>query len=388
MAAVQRGSRRLHHRAQGACAAVIAALITAFATASAGAVLISVGGIRVQDLADALQSSPVQTRGKPDPTLIAADVRSLDRRINQRDPDRIRIAVVSPLSEKGTTDLTHALSDAINSDGVVIVVAGSNYHVTTTWGTGEEARSRLADAVSRPGDSLVAQLRRAVDSFAEADAAAGHPGSSSSEQSGTVQTTTPGGGTASAGSGAGNSAGTDSGKSSGGGSGLIVGLVILAVILVGAGIPLIRRWRGSMRAAHYRKEQTADVHAQAQADFVKLGEDIGALDIDSSMPAASAEGKDEYAKAIECYQDAERRLHDPDDDYQFQRAQQALREGAEHVQNAGRLFTSPHATATATAPSAVDGGVVDRLSKLAALHEQGALTDAEFAQEKRKLLGE
>ncbi|MFL5828911.1 MAG: SHOCT domain-containing protein [Solirubrobacteraceae bacterium] len=382
---MQRGSRRLHQRAQGACAALIAALITAYAAASAGAVLISVGGIRVQELADALHSSPVQTRGKPDPALTAAEVRSLDGRINQRDPDRIRIAVVSPLSEQGTTDLTHALSDAINSDGVVIVVAGSNYHVTTTWGTGEEARSRLAEAVNQAGDSLPAQLRRAVDSFAAADAAAGHPGASSSEQTGPDQTTTQGGGATGA-TGA-TGAGSSPSKSSGS-TGLIVGLAVLAVILVGAGIPLIRRWRGSMRTAHYRKEQAADVHAQAQADFVKLGEDIGALDIDSSMPAASAEGKDEYAKAIECYQDAERRLHDPDDDYQFQRARQALLDGAQHVQTAGRLFNSSHATATATAPSAVDGGVVDRLSKLAALHEQGALTDAEFAQEKRKLLGE
>jgi Short C-terminal domain len=381
MAPVQRGSRRLHLRAKAARAALIAALITVFAVSSAPAALISVGGIRVQELANALQSSPVQTRGKPDPTLNAAEVRSLERRINQRDRGRIRIAVVSPLSEQGTTDLTQALSDAINSDGVVIVVAGNNYHVTTTWGTGEEARSRLADAVNHPGDSLAAQLRRAVDSFAAADSAAGHPGASSSEQTTPDQTTTQGAG--SAGSGPAKSSSKSSSS-----SGLIIGLVVLAIILAAAGIPLARRWRSSTRAAHYRKEQTADVHAQAQSDFVKLGEDIGALDIDSSMPGASAEGKDEYGKALECYQDAERRLQNPDDDYQFQRAQQALRDGAAHVENAGRLFNSSHATATAAPRSAVDGGVVDRLSKLAALHEQGALTDAEFAEEKHKLLGE
>jgi hypothetical protein len=39
-------------------------------------------------------------------------------------------------------------------------------------------------------------------------------------------------------------------------------------------------------------------------------------------------------------------------------------------------------------PSATDAGLVERLSKLAALHEQGALTDAEFTEEKHKLLGD
>lgn len=317
-------------------------------------------------LADALQQSPVQLRGHPDPRLTQAEVRSLDARIKARDPGRIRIAVVSPLSEQATGDLTRAVADEISSDGVVVLVAGSNYHVTTTWGTGESARKRLATAVGRPGDSLYVQLRRTVDSFATADAAAGHPGSASTEQTGPGSTSGP---TSSAGGG-----------SEGGGSGgLIVGLVIVAVALGTVGVLVVRRLRGSMRVAHYRKEESADVHAQAQADFVKLGDDIGALDIDTSMPHASQQGKDEYARALDCYQDAEQRLKHADDAYQFERAQDALLRGAQHIKSAEQLLS---------AAPAVDDGLVDRISKLAALRQQGAITDAEFAAEKHKLLGD
>ena len=345
-------------------AAVGLGLIT---PAAAVAALISVGGISVSELAGGLQQSPVQQRGHPNPQLTAAQVRKLDARIRSRDRGRIWIAVLTPLSETATGDITRALADAINSDGVYIVVAGSNYHVTTTWETGTDAEHRLAAAVNRPGDSLYVQMRRTIDSFAAADAAAGHPGAASTEQTGPGSTSGP---ASSGGAGGGG----------GGSGGLIVGLVVVAVTLGTLGWLVVRRLRGSMQVAHYRKEESADVHAQAQADFVKLGDDIGALDIDTSMPHASQQGKDEYAKTLDCYQDAEQRLKHADDAYQFERAQDALRRGAQHIQAAQQLLSA--------APSAVDDGLVDRISKLAELRKQGALTDAEFAAEKHKLLGD
>lgn len=348
-----------------AVAALAAPAVAALAAPElAPAALISVGGISVSELADALKASPVQQRGHPAPGLTAKQARALAARIRQRDPGRIWIGVVSPLSSQATGDLTRAVSDAINSDGVYIVVAGSSYHVTTTWESGEAARRRLAAAVVHPGDSLYVQLRRAVDSFAAADAAAGHPGSASTEQTGPGATT-----------------GTGSSSSHSSGSGGVIALIIaVVVVLVVLGAAYARRARGSLRAAHWRREQEADVRAQAQAAFVKLGEDIGALDIDSSMPNANSQGKDAYAKALDCYQDAEQRLGHADDEYQFAKAQEALRDGAAHIQQAQALFDA--------SPPAVSAGVLDDISKLAALHEQGAITDAEFSAEKRRLLGE
>jgi hypothetical protein len=322
---------------------------TVVAVSPAAAAVTRVGGIDVQTLADAFASSPVALAGHPDPTLSTVQRRALSARIVKLDPGRIRIAVVSPVSFQATGDLAQALSSAIGSDGVVIVVAGSNYHVTTTWGSGESARVRLAAAVERPGDSLSVQLQRAIDSFASADATLGHPGSDSSESSG-----------------------------SGGGGGVIVGVIALGVVLATAAAFGGRRLRRTLRASHRRREETADVQDQAQADLITLGEQIGALDVDSSMPNASAVGKDEYAKSLECYQDAERRLRHSDDDYQFERALDALKRGLEHVRAAEQLFNAPTSRSD----------VVDELSRLGELHDRGALTDAEFEQEKRRLLAE
>jgi hypothetical protein len=110
------------------------------------------------------------------------------------------------------------------------------------------------------------------------------------------------------------------------------------VVLVAAASIAGPRLRRGRRAAHRRDEERHDLKDQTQSDFGKLGDAIGALDIDSSMPNASPRGKDEYAAAIECYQDAERRLKTPDDDYQFERAVQAITTGLTHVHAADQLF--------------------------------------------------
>ncbi len=357
-----------------------AAVLLGFVLATtAAADLISVAGIRVSEISSSLQSSPVQQRGSPDQKLSQKEIRSFDARIHQRDPRRIWIAVVSPLTPTAASDLDQAISNSVNADGVYLLVGGSSYHVTTTWESGESARKRLATAVGHPGDSLYIQLRKAVDSFAKADAAAGHPGASSSEQTGPGSTHP-------------SSSSHSSGSSAIGG--VIVAVVVLLILFASGGLAMVRRARGSMRASHWRKEQTADERAQAQADFVKLGDDIGALDIDSSMPNANPQAKEEYSRALDCHQDAEQRLKRADDAYQFAKAQEALARGAQHIQAAQQLFSAAPTPAAAVvaapagATAADTTGVVDRISKLAALHKEGALTDAEFTEEKRKLLGD
>ncbi len=153
---------------------------------------------------------------------------------------------------------------------------------------------------------------------------------------------------------------------------IIMGVaVLLLVVLIGA-----RYGRAAMKTAHVRREQSVDVHKQAHADFIKLGEAIGALDIDSSLANASAAGKDEYGHAVGCYAEVERRLKHEDDDYQFQKALNALAAGFRHVNAADQLFN----------PKSDPTQEIDQLSKLAELHRRGALTDAEFAAQKAKLI--
>jgi hypothetical protein len=303
-------------------------------------------------LGRSIRQAPVQVAGHPHPTLSRHSVAALTLRIAKVDPGRIRVAVVSPLTQPASGDLAQALSDSVNRAGVVIVAAGGSYHVTTTWGSGNQAQSILADAVGQGRDSLYKQLRRAVDGFAKADAAAGHPSasgdesrSSSTQQSGSEANGTPGQVSQSGG-----------GESSGD---LLVGLIALGVVLALVLIFSVRPVKRSMRASRRRKEIAAEAHRQAQADLVSLGEDIAALDIDSSMPNASAHGNAEYGKAIECYQDAERRLANARESYQFERAVDALRRGHEHVQAAAELFAGSPALAVMPTPQVAPTSIDD-----------------------------
>jgi hypothetical protein len=107
-----------------------------------------------------------------------------------------------------------------------------------------------------------------------------------------------------------------------------------------------------------------------------------------------------------------------DDEYQFERAQDEIRKGLVHVAAAKELFGSEggqdsgapaalspapnsvpssvptpptRSTVPASAASAAgddDDSTVSQIAKLARLHERGILTDAEFEEQKRKLIGE
>jgi hypothetical protein len=304
----------------------------------------SPGAIHVGSLAQALHGNPAQVVGSPSFSLSTAGVRSLRREIARRDPGRIWVAVLPSLSEKATSDLSNALSGYLNADGggTVIVVAGSHVWGSTSWEDAAAATGRLQTAFKNSRDSLAAQLRRAVDSFASGDEAAGHPQlhASSSGNTTTAAPTTPLAPT------------PPSGHTSGGGgtsAGSIAGLIVLALVLLAVALIGGKRIHAAMRASHRRE--------QAQADFGKLGEEIEALDIDSSMPNASQRGKDEYSKGIECYQDAERRLRDPGDEYQFERAVDAVRRGRAHVHAADQLFnaTAESSEALPTPDPTLDG---------------------------------
>jgi hypothetical protein len=293
--------------------------------------------IDIASLAHALRRKPVQVVGAPALSLSASSVRGLRARIRRVDPGRIWIAVAPSMNQVPTSRLSNMLSGYLNADGggTVVVVAGVSVWGSTSWEDGPAATSRLAAAFRNSHEPLAGQLRKVIDSFASGDAAAGHPqlGSASDTGSQTQTPTQPSSSTA----GGGASSGSSSPVA------LIIGLVVLAIVL---GFALLRggtRIRRTMRASHRHKEEQADLHEQVQADFIKLGEAIQALDIDSSMPNAGSHGKDEYAKALDCYQQAERRLKRSRDEYQFEQATAAVRDGLRHVNAAERLLNQTSA---------------------------------------------
>jgi hypothetical protein len=293
--------------------------------------------IDVPSLAQALRRTPVQVVGSPSLSISGNQARALSARIRRVDRGRIWIAVVPSMSPGPTSRLSNALSGYLNADGggTVVVVAGGSVWGSTSWEDGPAATARLAAAFKDPQEPLARQLRTVVGSFASGDAAAGHPQINSSPGTASRSSTAT---KPSVPASTSNGSASSSGSSSGG---LLVGLVALALVVLFVLARSGPRLRRARRAAHRRKQEQADAHEQAQADFIKLGEAIEALDIDSAMPNASAHGKDEYAKALECREQAERRLKKADDEYQFERAVAALREGLEHVHAAGQLLDQP-----------------------------------------------
>jgi hypothetical protein len=235
----------------------------------------------------------------------------------------------------------------------------SNWWVGSTWEDSVTAQTELNDVIQgyKNGQgSFINDLKLEIGSFAYRDAQAGDPALGSGGNSG------GGGGTGSA-------------------LGLILGLGIpLTLVVVPFAIFGGRRWKRSRQKALEAEDKQVDARAKAQTDLVKLGSEITRLDIDSSLANANPQGKDEYRHALGCYEAGERRLKEsddnPDDDYKFKRAVWAIEAGLKHVAAADSLFN----------PTRTPAQDVDDLAKLDALHRSGALTDAEFAEQKAKLI--
>lgn len=336
-----------------------------------------------QSLAGSLENDSVQILGTSRSAYSAMSpkqVAGLRAEIARLDPGRIFIALLSPRSQSALEDISNSAFGDLQA-GTLISIADdpqnartTHFFVGSTWEDNGTAQNELNDVIQRYHNGqgpLSADLRLAIESFARADAAAGHPapGSSSAGTAAPAPQPQP------------TSHSTTEGGISGG---LIAAIIAGAVLLLVAAIPITRSIQSSMRASHWHKEQAVDTHAHANSDFIKLGEAIEALDIDSSMPHASAAGKDEYGHAIGCYAEAERQLKQADDPYHFDRALAAIKAGHRHVQAADQLFNPGGHGAT----SRDEKVVVERLEKLTKLHDSGALTDEEFSEEKHKLLGD
>jgi hypothetical protein len=372
---------------------LLVAALLALCTASAGAEVVVINGISLPPLARALVREPVQLRGTPQPTLTHAQVLSLRALIEARDRGRLWIAVVTPMSLHSVGELADAVGNDIPHDGVLLAVAGYNFFVASSWGNLDPA---LNSAVEDPNLSFYELLRRSIVAFAAADVRAHHPtpyaDQLASQHTPKAHSTTTTG--TSTGTSTGTTATAPAGKfltstvpaaetsgSGGGGGGSVVlpvlGGIVPLIVLVGIGRGLL----GTRRASHRRREEHADATAKLHSDFIKLGDRIRDLDIDSSMPNASPEGKAEYTKGLDCYQGAERRMKNLGDAYEFEKTGKVVASGLKHMANAERLFSE-----SGKARDVLPAEVIDQLTKLAALHRSGALTDAEFAAQKQKLL--
>jgi hypothetical protein len=94
------------------------------------------------------------------------------------------------------------------------------------------------------------------------------------------------------------------GKSPDPGSGGIgAGAVVLLVLVAGAGALLLTSRR---RRRRREADELAEVRETARDDLVALGDDVRALDLDVQMPGSDPAAREDYARAVEAYDRANR----------------------------------------------------------------------------------
>jgi hypothetical protein len=117
--------------------------------------------------------------------------------------------------------------------------------------------------------------------------------------------------------------------------------VIVGVVLVSR----MRRRRAQEREVHEAGEESAGT------ELVALGEEIRALDLDTSMPNAPRAALAEYEQAIARYGQANELLEGDPTAYRVEQAQAAIAAGKRHIAAARPFFTSPRAMPDPMIPS-------------------------------------
>jgi hypothetical protein len=189
----------------------------------------------------------------------------------------IYIAVLSAASpqENGGAlkDLGEAIANRVNRSGTYMVTAGTSWVAASDTIGSTQAQDLARQAFREHQGDPQAALLQWVDGVATA--ARGEPAAQS------------GGG----------------GGGGGGGAG-IGAIAVLALLLVGGGALIFGARRRRREREAERRRELEEVKQVAQEDLVALGDDIRALDLDTSMPDADPEAVRHYTEAVDQYQKA------------------------------------------------------------------------------------
>jgi hypothetical protein len=287
----------------------------------------SAAAATARQVAAALREDPVYVAPSAAGLLTVEQRGRLRLRIVRRDIGRIQIAVVPERSARragGLNQFANAVDQAMpGRRGALIATTGSGFHVVTSHGVVDPTLAALRNAVeSNRGKGLAAQLLAAVDGIAEVD-----PGSNADL----------GGPSPAAPSSAPDAFADDVGDSFRLGV-LIVAIAIALPFLLGA-IALLLFWRRRRAAAEDRDEITL---ADARAALLALGEEIGALDLDVDMPGVTQRGRDDYERALNLYDRANKLLAGKDpSEVELGEARRSLEEGRSCIAAARQDLAAP-----------------------------------------------
>ena len=278
-----------------------------------------------RQIAEALQRDPVFVDESAAGLLSTEEASRLRSRIARQDRGRIQLVVVSEgrsARSGGIATVANAVDQAWGPKrrGALVVTDSKGFHMVTSFANPQTTTSALRSAVTGyKGKRLGGALAAAVDAIAEVE-----PGRTAdlAERVGQGSAGPPGGGTTLT---------TDDVS-----DGVNVALVIVAVaialpLLLLAGGMFLRWRRGRASESDTRTIVLRDARAALEA----LGDDITAMDLDTEMPGASAQGRADYNRAVELYQRASRALDERQpSDAELADIQRSLQEGRARIESA------------------------------------------------------
>jgi hypothetical protein len=244
---------------------ILAALALAVLTAGPAA-----AAATAAEVAAALRQNPVYLDPEAEAKIDADQVR--DRVLGAGTPIYIAIMPESARAGYGgsTTELGRAIANELRRNGTYMVISGDQWAAGTYGDTipRGEASALARKAVDDHKNDPQAAVLQWVDGVAAA--ARGEPA-----------------------------------DQSGGGGGVGIGAIaVLAVLVVGGGALLFASRRRRREREAERRRELEEVKQVAQEDLVALGDDVRALDLDTSMPDADPEAVRHYTEAVDQYQKA------------------------------------------------------------------------------------
>ena len=293
-------------------------LAAAAVAVSGGAAGTASAASTAREVAASLRSDPVFVDESQSGLLTVPQRGELRLRIVDVDIGRIQIAVVAQQSAEragGVGALANAIDQAMpGRRESLLVTNGSAFHVVTSHAVVNPTAAAVRAAVESHGDEgLDAQLLAAVDGIAEVD-----PGANSDLNApppSTPATPRP------------DDISDDISE------GFRIGLLIVAAaialpFLIGA-VALFMALR-RRRAVTHDRERIDEGHARDA--LLALGEELQALDLDVDMPNASPRGRDDYERALDLYDRANRLLlKDDRSEVELYEARRSIEEGRKRL---------------------------------------------------------
>lgn len=319
-----------------ACAAVVAASAGPLAAPTSAQ-----AGSDAARIAEAVRREVVYVHPRARPTLTQRQAGRLRLRILRRRIGRIKVAVLPRrIADRasGIDPLSHAIDRELRTPGTLLVSAGNSLFAITSYRGADAAVAALRRAADT-NRSLYAQLADAVDRIAKID-----PGPSedlANQQPGQVpNVVVPSPGDA-------DDLIDDVVDPFKHAFYLLMAAVALPFVVIALLIVLrVRRHRTDA------SEMLGDARVTAREDLVALGDDVRALDIDSSMPGADPVALAEYEAALRAYERADKELSGAETPRTLRRARAALDEGRRRIDAARARFGTMTAPARPAAPDA------------------------------------